>query len=166
MLALVAIVSVEIIFILRLLTHNDAAVVSVHLVVPTVAVVKLRSGFGRLESVAECGGEVDWALRDERNSVHVRRFSLVEAVPVNRRTCPSHCVSHVDDNEIVFADVNGRSGNFTIDAHDAPFDAIGGDALLIEAIVNVAVLLTTGSTSPLECCTTSENSCKRRKVCV
>lgn len=165
-LALVVIVSVKIIFILRLLTHNEAAVVSVHLVVPTVAVVKLRSGFGRFESVAECGGVVDWALRDERNSVHVRRFSVVEAVPVNRCTCPSHRVRHVDDNEIVLADVDGRSGNFSIYAHNAPFDTIGGDALLVEAIVNVAVLLTTAPTSPLECVARRVRTVVRGEKCV
>lgn len=116
-------------------SDHDAAVLAVDLVVTRMAVVKLSSRFTGSERIPEGVPKVYRALRHKRNAIGVRKISLMEAVPVDRRGSASHLVDDVDHNQVAFADVNWRCRNLSVDRHHATFYAISSHAMFVEAII-------------------------------
>jgi hypothetical protein len=130
-------------------TNHNTAILTVDFVMARVTVIKLRARFCGPERVAKGRREVDWTLRNEWHSVVERRLPLVEAVPVNRRCGSTHLVDNVDHDRVVLANMHRRARNLPVDAHNAPLDPIGRDALIVEAIAcrsNTAEGLSTAST--------------------
>lgn len=116
---------------------DDSTNVAVHLMNSRVAVIVMRAGFGRVEGVTEGRAKVNRTLRQERNAVHVRSLSLVESMPMNRSRRSCHMISHIDHNNVVLTDVDRRAWHFPIDGHDASLDSVGGDTLVVVAVVDV-----------------------------
>lgn len=133
-------------------SHDDSAIMSVYLVMPGVTMIELSSGFRRFKHISERGCEVNRTLSYERDAVHVRRRTHMKAMPVDRRARAAHLIRNIDDNDVIPADVNRRSGNFPIDTHHTPLDAVGGDALVVEAVVDIAVRSSTAPARSLIIC--------------
>jgi hypothetical protein len=57
---------------------------------------------------------------------------------VNGRRCSLHLVADIDDDDVVRAHTDGRTGQLSIDRHECPLYAVGCDALIAQAVRRVA----------------------------
>lgn len=102
---------------------------SIDFVMTRVAVVEMRSRLCSKVRITESRREVNRTLSDEWNSIEMRSFPVVEAVPVQRRRRSSHMIRHINNDQIILADVNSWTRNLSVDRHDSSLHSIGGDTL-------------------------------------
>lgn len=81
--------------------------------------------------VAECVALLNGTLCDERDTIVVLRSTLPDAMPVDGHLHALHVVLHVDDNLVVLAHLDTRSGNHPICRENSTFNAIGQNALTV-----------------------------------
>ena len=134
------------------LSHDQRPEMPVHLVMTCMRMVELGSRFGGFENVPKRCWKLNRTLSYERHTVHVRGVALMQSVPMHGRGYSTHLIGHIDDHQIVFANLrievelvslrrwNGsthvyrRTRHFSIDAHHPFLHTIGLDTLLIVAI--------------------------------
>lgn len=68
---------------------------------------------------------LNWALRYKWHAIIVLCTSLPDTVPVNCNLHAFHVILNVDNNSIIFADLNTWPWNHTIDRQNTTFNTIG-----------------------------------------
>lgn len=74
---------------------------------------------------------LDRTLRHERHTVVVLRAALVDAVPVDGHLHALHVVLHIDDDLVVLAHLDARSGDHAVGREDSTLDTVGQHALAV-----------------------------------
>lgn len=135
--------------VIGILPDNDSTVMAVDFVMTSVTVIKLRSRLSCEVRISEGCGEINWTLSDERNSIEMRCLSMMESMPVKCRGCSAHMVCYINDDQVILANVNWWTWNFSVNRHHATLNSISSYALFIVAIIKSCVSIAASSTSTL-----------------
>lgn len=73
----------------------------------------------------ECISLLNWALRYKRHAIVVLGTSLPNTVPMNRNLHAFHVIFNIDNDSIIFADLNAWPWNHTIGRQNTAFNTIG-----------------------------------------